>query len=141
MRESTVIHESAEDYLEMMLMLKESKGYIRSIDVAAGLGVTKPSVSYAVRRLREKGLITMAEDNSIEMTEKGLDIAQKMLERHNAITSILMQLGVSEDTACEDACRIEHDLSDESYEAIIRAMGGYVKPLHTHHSHIFTENE
>ena len=83
----------------------------------------------------------MAEDNSIELTPEGLEIARKMLERHNAITSILMQLGVSEDTACEDACRIEHDLSDESYEAIIKAMGGHVPTLHTHHSHIFTENE
>lgn len=134
-----VVHESAEDYLEMMLMLKESKGYIRSIDIAAGLGVTKPSVSYAVKKLKEKELITMAEDLSIELTDKGMEIAKKMLERHNAITNVLMYLGVSEDTACEDACLIEHDLSDESFEAIMKAFDGKLPTLHTHHSHIFED--
>ena len=133
------ILESAEDYLEMMLMLKESKGFIRSIDIAAGLGVTKPSVSYAVKKLREKGYITMDEQSSIELTESGLEIASKMLERHNTITGVLMQLGVSEETACEDACRIEHDISDESYEASLKAFGGSVPHIHTHHSHIFEE--
>ncbi len=96
------IYKSAEDYLEAMLMLKEERGYIRSVDVAEKLGVTKPSVSYATKRLRESGYITT--------DPAGM--------RHKLLTELLIGLGVSPETAREDACKIEHDLSAESFDAI-----------------------
>ena len=121
------IQKSAEDYLEAMLMMKEKHGYIRSIDVAGQLGVTKPSVSYATRRLRENGYITMNADGLITLTDKGLAIAESMYERHKLLTKLLVSLGVSEETAAADACRIEHDLSPESFEAIRRHAADYGK--------------
>ncbi len=117
------IHESAEDYLEMMLMLKEQKGYIRSVDVAEGLGVTKPSVSYAVKRLKESGYIVMLDDRCLELTEKGLAIAEATYERHKVITWFLMGLGVSEETARADACKMEHDISEETFKAMLHHSG------------------
>ena len=111
----------------------------RLLGVIAAADTVRPTSAEAVKKLREKGYITMDEQSSIELTESGLEIASKMLERHNTITGVLMQLGVSEDTACEDACRIEHDISDESYEAILKAFGGSVPHIHKHHSHIFEE--
>ena len=119
------IQKSSEDYLETMLMLQEEHGYIRSIDIADHLGVTKPSVSYAVKRLRENGYITMAEDNRISLTESGLAIAQKMITRHRALTDLLIRLGVNEKTAAEDACKIEHDISEESFDAICSHVKKY----------------
>ena len=116
------ICKSSEDYLEMMLMLQKSKGYIRSVDIASGLGVTKPSVSYAVKRLRENGYIDMKEDGAIELTDEGLKIAEAMYTRHSILTAHLMSLGIPEETACEDACQIEHVLSDESFEAIKKSV-------------------
>ena len=122
------IRKSAEDYLEAMLMMQEKHGYIRSIDVAQHLGVTKPSVSYATKRLRENGYITMDESGLISLTESGQAIAWRMYSRHKLISGFLMYLGVSEKTAIEDACKLEHDLSDESFEAIQRhAEGGQNK--------------
>ena len=117
------IHESAEDYLEAMLMLKEERGYVRSIDVAEKLGVTKPSVSYATKRLRENGYITMDHDGLITLTDKGMAIAASMYERHKLLTQLLINLGVNPDTAREDACKIEHDLSAETFEAIRKHSG------------------
>ena len=114
------IQKAAEDYLEAMLMMQEKHGYIRSVDVAAQLGVTKPSVSYATRRLRENGYITMAPDGLISLTDAGLEIAERMYERHRLLSELLIRLGVEPETACEDACRIEHDLSAESFAAIRR---------------------
>ena len=119
------IHKSAEDYLEAMLMLKEERGYIRSIDVAALLGVTKPSVSYATKRLRENGYISFDPAGMIVLLEPGLEIAERMLERHNLLTELLIGLGVSPETAREDACKIEHDLSVESFDAIRRHAQQY----------------
>ena len=116
------IHESAEDYLEMILMLREQKGYARSIDIAAALGVTKPSVSFAMKKLRENGYIVMDEDNYISLTEPGMDIAQRIYTRHKALTRFLIQLGVEEKTAREDACKIEHDISAETFDAILRQL-------------------
>ena len=116
------IHKSAEDYLEMILMLSEEKGYVRSIDIAAGLNVTKPSVSYAMKQLRENGYITMDQDNYISLTEDGLAIAQKMFNRHKAITRFLIQIGVDEAIAREDACKIEHDISPETFQAILKQL-------------------
>ena len=112
------IHKSAEDYLEAMLMLKEERGYIRSIDVADKLGVTKPSVSYATKRLRENGYISFDPAGMIVLEPTGLEIAQRMLERHRLLTDLLIGLGVSPETAREDACKIEHDLSVETFDAI-----------------------
>lgn len=114
------IHESAEDYLETILMLCKQHGAARSVEIAAHLGVTKPSVSFAMKKLRENGYILMAEDNRITLTEAGEAIACRVLERHDLLCRMLMQLGVSEATARIDACKIEHDLSDETFEAIRR---------------------
>ncbi|MBQ3574671.1 MAG: metal-dependent transcriptional regulator [Clostridia bacterium] len=118
------IHKSAEDYLEMILMLAEEKGYVRSIDIAAGLNVTKPSVSYAMKQLRENGYITMDQDNYISLTDSGLSIARNMFNRHKAITRFLIQIGVDEDIAREDACKIEHDISPETFNAILKQIDG-----------------
>ena len=112
------IQKSSEDYLEAMLMLLEKHGYIRSIDVAEHLGVTKPSVSYAVKRLREAGYITVDSDNHISLTGSGLQIALKMYERHKALTEFFVRIGVDEETAREDACKIEHDISEKTFAAI-----------------------
>lgn len=119
------IHKSSEDYLETMLILKEKYGYIRSIDVAEHLGVTKPSVSYATKRLRENGYITMDKDGLITLTDTGLPIAQNMYTRHKQLTQFLLSLGVNEETAREDACKIEHDISDETFEALCRHVQKY----------------
>ena len=112
------IHESAEDYLEQILMVMERKGHVRSIDIAAGLNVTKASVCVAMRKLRENGYIHMGSDSLISLTDKGYAIARKIYDRHRTLTKYLIQLGVPEKNAKEDACKIEHDLSDESFEAI-----------------------
>jgi Mn-dependent DtxR family transcriptional regulator len=119
------IHKSAEDYLETMLMLKEERGYIRSVDVAEKLGVTKPSVSYVTKRLRENGYITTDPAGMIVLLEPGLEIAERMYERHKLLTELLVGLGVSPETAREDACKIEHDLSVESFDAIRRHAQKY----------------
>ena len=106
----------------MMLMLKEKHGYIRSIDIADELHVKKPSVSFATKRLRENGYITMDEDNMISLTEKGNEIATRMYARHKLLTACLIALGVDPETAREDACKIEHDISEESFTAIRKLM-------------------
>ena len=112
------IQKSAEDYLEAMLILYEEKGYIRSIDIAKHLGVTKPSVSYAVKRLRESGYINMNANGPITLAPAGYKIARRIYERHKALTAFLVKLGVSQKQAEEDACKIEHDISHETYVSI-----------------------
>ncbi len=114
------IMKSAEDYLEMMLMLQEKHGYIRSVDIAAALGVSKPSVSYAAKRLRENGYIAMADDSRITLLPKGREIAERIYERHRFLTRLFVSLGVDEKTAQEDACKVEHDLSEATFDAIRR---------------------
>ena len=116
------IHESAEDYLEAILRLREQKGFVRSVDIAALLGVTKPSVSFAMKKLRENGYITMAEDNLITLTETGEEIALRVYNRHKTLVTFLTSIGVSEETAREDACKIEHDISEETFEALRRQL-------------------
>ncbi len=116
------IHESAEDYLEAILMLKNEKGYARSVDIAAKLGVTKPSVSFAMKRLRENDYLLMDAENLITLTPKGLAIAERIYDRHTTLSRFLMQLGVGEKQAYEDACKIEHDISEETFAAIKRQM-------------------
>ena len=111
---------ASEDYLEAMLMMKEKHGYVRSIDVAEFLGVTKPSVSYATKRLRESGHITMDKDGLITLTDSGMAVAASMLDRHKTLTAFLISIGVDKETAEADACKIEHDLSEETFEALCR---------------------
>ena len=113
-----LIHESAEDYLETILMLCNQHGSARSVDIASHLGVSKPSVSFAMKKLRENGYILMGDDNRITLTESGCAIARRVLDRHDLLCRMLMQLGVSEETARADACKMEHDLSDETFAAI-----------------------
>ncbi len=111
---------ASEDYLEAMLMMKEKHGYVRSIDVAEFLGVTKPSVSYATKRLRESGHITMDKDGLISLTDSGMAVAASMLDRHKTLTAFLISIGVDKETAEADACKIEHDISQQTFEAICR---------------------
>ena len=118
------IHKSAEDYLEMILMLLEEKGYARSIDIASGLSVSKPSVSFAMKQLRENGYIEMNKDNFITLTDKGMHIARNIYDRHKVLTDLFLRIGVSPETAKDDACKIEHDLSQETYDAILRYIKG-----------------
>ena len=106
----------------MILMLHENRGYARSIDIAAELGVTKPSVSYATKRLRENGYITMEPDGLISLTDTGYEIARRMYDRHKMLTAFLVSIGVSEDVAREDACKLEHDISEESFEAMCKCL-------------------
>ena len=119
---------ASEDYLESMLMMKLKHGYIRSIDVAEHLGVTKPSVTYATRRLKESGHITMDKDGLITLTETGMAVAAKMLDRHKTLTAFLIALGVDATTAEEDACKIEHDNSQQTYDAICSHARANLQP-------------
>ena len=121
------IMRASEDYLECMLMMQKEHGYIRSIDVANHLGVTKPSVSYATKRLRENGYIEMDQDGLITLTDLGMDIATNMLDRHTTLTRFLIALGIDPETAEADACRIEHVVSNETIERMaeyVRRHGG-----------------
>ena len=113
------IHQSAEDYLETILILKERKGMVRSIDIANELQFTKASVSVAMKKLRESGHITMDKDGYITLTEQGAQVAQRVYQRHRLLTRFFMTLGVSEETASADACKIEHDLSEETFRCIL----------------------
>lgn len=110
-----IIKESAENYLEAILMIKKKKGYVRSIDIANELGFTKASVSVAMKNFRETGYVVTDESGGITLTEKGVEIAESMLKRHQLIAEILIAMGVDEKTAYEDSCKIEHDLSEQSF--------------------------
>lgn len=112
------IHESAENYLETILILKKRLGQVRSIDIATELSVSKPSVSVAMKNLRTNGYIEVDRDGYITLLESGSAIAEKMYERHTFLTEWLTALGVSPETAAEDACKIEHVISVETFEAL-----------------------
>jgi DtxR family Mn-dependent transcriptional regulator len=112
------IYESAENYLETIYILTKRNGSVRSIDIAAELEYTKPSVSVAMKNLRENGYIEVDSDGYITLTEQGKEIAARMYERHTLLSKWLVHIGVDESVAVEDACRIEHVLSRESFEAI-----------------------
>ncbi len=112
------IRESAENYLETILIINERKGSVRSIDIANELSFSKPSVSVAMKNLRENGYINVDESGFITLTESGFAIADKMYERHRTISDYFILLGVEPETAVRDACRIEHIISGESFEAI-----------------------
>ena len=116
------LQESGEMYLESIYVLSKAQGTVRSIDISEYMGYSKPSVSRAVNLLKNGGYITMDKDNLISLTESGMEIAQKIFERHTLIANLLIRLGVSEKTAAEDACKLEHSISDESFEAIRRYM-------------------
>ena len=113
------IHESAEDYLEKILMLREQKGSVRSIDIAVAMGFSKPSVSIAMKNLRENGYISVDADGFITLEEPGLEIARRIYDRHRKLTAFSVALGVDPDIAAHDACKIEHDLSEETYSKMI----------------------
>lgn len=121
-----LIQESAENYLETILMLKNKQGYVRSIDIANHLNFTKASVSVAMKSFREEGYITVGNDGNISLTEKGRVIAEKVYEKHQVIAKALMALGVDETTAYEDSCKIEHDISDESFEKLKEHLNKYM---------------
>ncbi|MCQ2503357.1 MAG: metal-dependent transcriptional regulator [Saccharofermentans sp.] len=118
MRVDYGIGKSSEDYLETMIMLQEENKVVRSVDIATHLGVTKPSVSNAMKRLREEGYIDMDRSGKITLTPKGLEIAEKTYRKHKLLTEVFIKLGVDPKTAEEDACRIEHDISDETFNAL-----------------------
>lgn len=114
------VHESGEMYLEAIHVLTKNNGYVRSIDVSEYLGYSKPSVSRAMGILRKGGYITMDQNGGIVLTASGLEIAEKIYARHTLLTKLLIHIGVSETTAAEDACKLEHAISDESFEALQR---------------------
>ena len=120
------IQESAENYLETILMLKEEKGAVRSIDIARKMDFSKPSISRAMSLLRENGYITMDKEGLIDLTDAGMEIASRIYERHRLLCKWLVALGVSPETASEDACRIEHDVSDETFQKIKEHIAGRV---------------
>lgn len=112
------IHESGENYLEAIYMLSEKQGSVRSIDVVNHLGFSKPTISVAVHTLERNGFLTISPEGYLMLTESGLEIAERIYERHKVLSSILIKLGVPEKIALEDACKLEHDLSDISFEKI-----------------------
>ena len=120
------LHESAEMYLETIYSLSKVNSTVRSIDVAEALGYSRPSVSRAVGLLKNDGYLTMDKDGFLALTEKGTETADKIYERHTILTAALMALGVEKETAAEDACKIEHDISDRSFEAIKKHMKTYM---------------
>lgn len=112
------IYRSAEDYLETILMLRDARGVVRSIDIVHELNFSKPSVSVAMKRLRENGYIEMDAEGYITLLPPGEEIARRIYSRHTVLTRFLVQLGVSPEVAAEDACKIEHDISDETFACI-----------------------
>lgn len=117
------IKESAENYLECILMLRAEKGSVRSIDIAHHMEFTKASVSVAMKNFRQEGYITVDDDGEIYLTEKGKEIAQRVYERHQLIAEALITLGVSPETASADSCKIEHDISEETFQCIKKFLG------------------
>ena len=109
------IYESAENYLEAILVLKNRRGLVRSIDIAGELGFSKPSVSVAMKKLRESGYIEVDKEGFITLLPQGEEIAQRIYERHRLFTDFFLRLGVGQETAAADACKVEHDLSDETF--------------------------
>lgn len=112
------IHESGEMYLETIHVLLKKNGAVRSVDISEHMGYSKPSISRAVGLLKKQGYITVDGSGYISLTEDGLNVANKIYERHNVLSSLLIKLGVDAETAAEDACRLEHAISDQSFEAI-----------------------
>ncbi len=122
------IHESAENYLETILILQKRQGQVRSIDIASELSFSKPSVSVAMKNLRLNGYIDVSKDGFITLLDKGREIAEKMYERHTLFSDWLIALGVSPQVAAEDACRIEHVISSETFEAFKAHAAKFKQP-------------
>ena len=118
------LHESAEMYLETIYVLTQQKNHVRSIDIAEHMRYSKPSVSRAVGLLKQGGYIVVDSDGFITLTDAGLGVALKIFERHTVISKLLTRLGISEKTAAEDACKIEHVISDETFEAVKKYLEG-----------------
>ena len=116
------VSEAIENYLETIYILSQQHSEVHAIDICSYLSYSRPTVSIVLRQMREHGLVTVNEENHIFLTEEGLAIAAQMYERHELLTNMLMRLGVSRETAMRDACKIEHDLSDETFEAIKQHM-------------------
>ncbi len=116
------IRQSAEDYFEMIYMIKQKKGSVRAIDIVNEMGFSKPTVSVAMKKFRENGYVTVDADGNLSLTEAGQIIAENIYEKHMVLAKMLMGLGVDETVAYEDACRMEHCLSDESFAAIKKHM-------------------
>ncbi len=116
------VSEAIENYLETIYILSRKQNEVHAIDICSYLSYSRPTVSIVLRQMREHGLVTVNEDNHIFLTEEGLRIASRVYERHEVLTGMLTMLGVSRETALRDACKIEHDLSDETFEAIKRHM-------------------
>ena len=116
------IYESAEDYLERILILQEKSDKVRSIDIVHSMGFSKPSVSVEMKKLKEAGLINIDDNGIITLTKEGHVIADKVYERHCVLKKLLIQIGVSPEQAEADACKVEHDLSEETFEAIKKKM-------------------
>lgn len=121
-------HQSAEDYLEKILMIRERKGEVHSIDIANELGFSKPSVSVAMKNLRQAGYISMDGNGAITLEPPGYEIASRIYQRHKLLTRILAALGVDEETAAQDACKIEHDLSPETFEKLRAYAEAHLPP-------------
>ncbi len=121
--------ESGEMYLETVLILSEKGGIVRSVDVCEYMGYSKPSVSRAVGLLKSGGYLTMGADGALALTDAGRDVAERMYERHTLLTKCLIYLGVEEKTAAEDACKIEHDISDASFAAIKQHMQKHAEKI------------
>ena len=121
------LHESAEMYLEAIYQLQRQRGSVRSVDVAEFMGYSKPSVSRAVGLLKQGGYLLMDKDGTLTLTETGFALAEKIYERHEILTNLLVRLGVSPETAAEDACKMEHVISDETFEAMKKHMHEYTK--------------
>ena len=116
------LYESAEDYLERILILSNQLGQVHAIDIARDMNFSKPSVSVAMHKLEDNGFIKIHDDGEIKLTEKGEKVAKSVYERHLVLTEFLIKLGVSEEQAKIDACKIEHDLSEEAFNALKKTL-------------------
>lgn len=119
------LYESGQMYLETIYVLSQSQNHVRAIDVSEHMGYSKPSVSRAVSTLKKNGYLIVNEEGGLQLTDRGLEVAQTMYERHTVLTKLLMLLGVDEETATEDACRMEHVISDKSFDAMKAHMDKY----------------
>ncbi len=121
------VSEAIENYLETIYILSQQQNEVHAIDICSYLSYSRPTVSIVLRQMREHGLVTVSDENHIYLTEEGEMIAKRVFERHEVLTSMLMHLGVSQETALRDACKIEHDLSDETFEAIKRHLKKFLR--------------